>query len=193
MRNPYEMGGIYFSFNMVSSQASCWVAASLYSVYYDADEYKISDYSTYEFIGFLQALWIVTLLMFLKKIKRDFLKSFYSTQTGRQNAMSLFLDHENDESKAKVFLNHEDLWSDIRDEVKVYMLLNWARWEAEKPLWFSENFKATVPDEFIPKVALDALSKQGGGLRRRSSAGLVAKFEISEWRGSTVAPEETVQ
>ena len=43
----------------------------------------------------------------------------------------------------------------------------------DKPKWFTEGFKAGVPDEFIPKGNLDKLNKQSvGGKRRRSSLGV---------------------
>ena len=59
-------------------------------------------------------------------------------------------------------------------DIELRTLKNWARWESEKPLWFDENFKASVPDEFIPKTALDDLNRKSvGGMRRRSSAGLL--------------------
>ncbi len=91
-----------------------------------------------------------------------------------------------------VFASHEDLWSDIRGEVKEYTLKKWATWEAEKPAWFDENFKALVGDEFIPKAALDKLNKMHGGLRRRSSlGGLHPIGEDGEKRGSRIAPETT--
>ena len=40
-------------------------------------------------------------------------------------------------------------WSEIREEVKAYTLTNWRRWEEEKPEWFHQNFRASVPDDFI--------------------------------------------
>lgn len=30
LRNTYELGGSYFAFNIVASQAGCWIAAKLY-------------------------------------------------------------------------------------------------------------------------------------------------------------------
>jgi hypothetical protein len=170
-RNSYEMGGLYFAFNTAASQASCWIAAYLYAVYFDDDKNRIDSVTIYALIGALQGMWVLTLFFFFSQIKRAFWKTFYSTQSGRQNALSLFLDHDDDESKVKVFLNHEDLWSDIRKEVKVYMHENWARWESTKPAWFDDNFKATIPDEFIPKADLEKLNQMQGGKRRRTTLG----------------------
>ena len=56
----------------------------------------------------------------------------------------------------------------IESDVRAYSLENWHRWEAEKADWFDDDFKACVPDDFIPKFSLDELKKIGGGERRRS-------------------------
>ena len=80
-----------------------------------------------------------------------------------------FVENTDDELKMEVIQYQVGLWVEIRDDVKAYSLKNWRRWEAEKPAWFDENFKAKVPDDFIPKEALDKLKKKYGGVRRRSS------------------------
>jgi hypothetical protein len=56
--------------------------------------------------------------------------------------------------------NHFYLES-IRDDVKEFCRANWDRWKTEKPDWFTDNFIATIPDDFIPRVDMD---------RRRNSA-----------------------
>ena len=177
LRNPYEMGGVYFALSMAASQVSCWIAAFLYGLHGDE---KIDIVPIYIFVGVLQALWALSLVLFFSKIKRAYWKTFYSTQSGRQNAMSLFRDHKDDELKIRVFINHEDLWSDIRGEVKEYTHKKWATWESEKPDWFGDNFKALVSDEFIPEALLKALNtKTVGGKRRRSSMGGILQTVVS--------------
>ena len=177
-RNAYELGGSYYSFNAVASQASCWVAAALYVKYYEKEEGKIDATTIYVFIGCLQTLWTISLILFFAKIKRKYWSTFYSSETGRQNTVAYFNDNDDDPTRMTVFTSHSDLWSDIKDDVKAFTFANWARWEAEKPTWFNDNFKALVPDEYIPKAALDELNRQSlGGQRRRSSvfAGNVAE------------------
>ena len=122
------------------------------------------------FIGGIQTLWAISLFFLSSKIKRKYWNTFYSSETGRQNTVAYFNDNDDDQTRMTVFTSHPDLWSDIKDDVKAFTLANWARWEAEKPTWFNANFKALVPDEYIPKAALDELNRQSvGGQRRRSS------------------------
>ena len=50
-----------------------------------------------------------------------------------------------------------------------FTLQNWARWERDKPVWFTPLVKASVPDEYIPKEFLASLG--GANRMRRGSAG----------------------
>ncbi len=87
--------------------------------------------------------------------------------------MAYFLDNANDVARKQIFRRSQDLWSDIRDDVKSWTLKNWNAWVENPPDWFSDAFKESVPDDMIPKSALDELNKKAGGVRRRSSAGFV--------------------
>ena len=114
--------------------------------------------------------WLLSAFFFFYKIKRKYWATFYSTKTGCQQAMSYFLEHKDDATKSLVFGDHTDLWKEIEHEVADWTLANWSKWEEEKPEWFTEAFKESVPDHMIPKVVLEALHKKAGGERRRSSA-----------------------
>ena len=39
-------------------------------------------------------------------------------------------------------------------------------WVQEKPLWFTADLIARIPNDFIPKRYLDALNQAAGGQRR---------------------------
>ena len=190
-RGPYEMGGSYFAFNLVTSQASCWIAARLYVAHF-AGENKIDSTTIYSFIAALQTLWALAVCAFFLKIKRKYWGTFYSTESGRQNAMAYFQDNKDDAARVGIFRRHTDLWSDIEKEVKAYTLENWEKWEKEKPEWFDDNFKASVPDEFIPTPSLEELKKKGGGVRRRSSAGLLLLQGKTRMRRRTTKLKEII-
>ena len=168
-RGPQGLGGSYFAFNIVTSQVGCWIAASLYVAHFDGGN-KIEESTIYFFIAALQILWALTVWAFFMTIKREFWGTFVSTKTARQFSMSFFLDNDDDAKRMFIFRMHTDLWSDIEVDVKAYTMANWARWEAERPEWFDEGFKMSVPDRFIPELSLEELKKRGGGVRRRSSA-----------------------
>ena len=64
------------------------------------------------------------------------------------------------------------MWSDIKEEVRELTISNWSRWESEKPEWFNEAFKESVPDDMMPKEALSELNRKSErGERKRSIVG----------------------
>ena len=53
--------------------------------------------------------------------------------------------------------------------MKAWTLSNWSKWEQEEPVWFTLSFKASVPDDMLPKEVLDQLNRMSvGGKRERS-------------------------
>ncbi len=59
----------------------------------------------------------------------------------------------------------------IRSEVMDWTHKNWPSWAREetKPDWFTPDFVARVPDDFIPKELLRDLNLQAVGGKRRKS------------------------
>ena len=113
------------------------------------------------------------LLLFFRRIKPEYRRTFYSTESGRQNAKAYFENNVEDEVRVVIFTANIDLWVDIAPDVKAWTLSNWSRWESEKPEWFTAAFKESVPDDMMPKEALAEMNKKAGGERRRSSVGLL--------------------
>ena len=136
------------------NQLGCWIAAYLYATYYKGGD-KISATLIYSFLGVLFGLWLIFVFLFFNAIKRDFWSTFYSTETASQNTKAFFLEGQDDATRSLVFTSNAALWSSIRPEVKAWTLTNWSKWEEEKPEWFTAVFKASVPDDMMPKDVLD--------------------------------------
>jgi hypothetical protein len=79
--------------------------------------------------------------------------------------MTYFLEGENDAMKIKVFESSRHQWVSIEGEIKEWVELNWAKWEEEKPEWFTDVKKATVPVDFIPS---DGDARRRESIRRAS-------------------------
>ena len=60
-----------------------------------------------------------------------------------------FLDGS-DVMKSIVFKNNTTHWSPIRDKVEAWVKEGWATWEEEKPDWFTDQWKASVPEDMKP-------------------------------------------
>jgi hypothetical protein len=74
--------------------------------------------------------------------------------------MSYFLEGKTDAMKFGVLKRSRHHWVSIEKKVKKWVEENWESWEEEKPDWFTDQKKALVPVEFIPKT---------GEARRRES------------------------
>ena len=170
-RRPYEAGGLGYTLLLVWSQISTVIAAVLYQRYYDEGEgedkrrEKISATALYGTVGSVVFVWLVSFSAFLNKINQKYLHTFIGAMTGPQYTVYLFRNGESDRMKMRIFLKNTTQWESIRDEVKTYTHESWERLQAEKPAWFTDEFIASIPDEFIPRVERD---------RRRSSAFLLA-------------------
>ena len=73
-----------------------------------------------------------------------------------------------DVGKSEVFKRNAILWAPIRDKAEVWVKEGWARWEEEKPEWFTDRWKAKVPGSMKP-------SRTAGGID--DSSEMSADFE----------------
>ena len=55
-----------------------------------------------------------------------------------------------DFARCQVFGCHKFQWTPIRDKVKSWIKEGWASWEEEKPDWFTDKWKASVPEDMKP-------------------------------------------
>jgi hypothetical protein len=150
--------------------------------------------------------------VFFLNTEKKYWHTFWSTQMSKDMSMAYFIEGESDNIKSKVFEDSRHLWVSIEGEIKKWVELNWAKWEEEKPEWFTDVMKAMVPVEFIPadgdarrresvrRASVDADAEGGlaGALRasiRRASVGGVNGGDIIGVGGgkakvSSVVPED---
>ena len=60
-----------------------------------------------------------------------------------------FLDGS-DVMKSIVFKNNTTHWLPIKDKVTAWVKEGWATWEEEKPDWFTDGWRAKVPEDMLP-------------------------------------------
>jgi hypothetical protein len=176
LRNPNELGGAYYSFNLASTIISVPVIVYLYQEYAEVDEEsgakKLGARMLWAFSVGIVLLWSVMFGFFMARVTvPEYRETFWSTQTAWERAESAFLDNEEDEKRAYIFKKSVILWSRIKEDVKAWTMGRWETWDREKPEWFSPKFMSSVPDEFIPPRYLTKLGAQR--MRRGSAAGSV--------------------
>ena len=114
------------------------------------------------------------------RIKREYLHTFWSTQTGCAFSRSYFLDNEgNDAIRVNIFFKNERHWRSICERVRQWVLRMYATWEALKPTWFTDATKAAIPDDFMPAEALRRENARAAGGRRPSVADLAVLRRVS--------------
>ena len=152
LRNPCEVGGFLFMFAVFYSIIGSFVAAHLYSNYYEGTT-KLSDETLKNVLVTLSVVWLVSAVSLVSVVKKDYLRTFYSLETiseyKRRCLMSFREDQE--DLKSKVLKEHPDVYKAWGEELlKPWTLKNWSRWEEEKPAWFTDRWIECVPNEYIP-------------------------------------------
>ena len=151
------------------------LAASFVStrVYYASDtaEPVMEEGQAWTIVGSLSAGWMCVFAAFLLLMKRPYLGTFFSFQSGHAWAKENFITGDTDELKAWTLGCNKKQWMSIRPDVKAWTMENWERWEDEKPPFFTDAWKASVDDDMIPPANLRKLMKGGASSRRRSSLG----------------------
>jgi len=173
MRHPFELGGLYWSINVVLSHIATLVGCILYL---DAGEDGRNRSTSYG-DGVLQNLiiaisgtWFVTFILIMFKTKQEYRSTFWSPTTAPQYIAKGFHSAESDEVKAnQVFGVNGKMWTGIRAEVKIWTQLNFRRWMRESPDWLTEALIASIPPDMIPESS----SWRQGGIQRPSKVGEV--------------------
>jgi hypothetical protein len=157
-RHPYEIGGIYWIFGFVLTIGSLPAAIII------AESGDVADNVltlAWKVVGIFIPFSVVSFALFLFSLERKYLSTFYSFEIGKDLTVKGFRDGKDDAKKGyAVFTNSKKHWESIEDEVKNWVKANWDRWEEEKPEWFDERMRASVPVEYIPGA---------GDARRRES------------------------
>ena len=136
----------------------------------------------------LSSSWLIFFTCFLLIMKKSYLSTFFSLQTGHAWVKASFLNGTDDQQKTRVLRKNRKQWASIRGDVKAWTLENWERWEEEKPAFFNDAFKASVDDDMIPAASLRKL-RGAGSSRRRSSLGEAMGLVVVK----EAADEETVE
>ena len=164
---------------------------------------KIGDLPLFTIVATLAVALLVAVAGLSLTIKREYLRTFVSLQTGCAYAQSYFLDNEGDDAKrVEIFFHNMRQWQAIRDRVREWVLGLYAVWKALMPSWFTTDLQARIPDEFMPAQVVHELYAQAPGgrrptlhnmglLRRVSQAAVVTAEESSSSDGDLHIPAAT--
>jgi hypothetical protein len=230
-RQPVYAGGFFYCLNSVTMHVSCFVAASLYSLYYTSiapdnesyrgigaslranasnttarinatfdvtfpnstatdDGIKIDDFTLFATTVTLSAVWTIAFVGLLLTMKREYVGTFVSTQTGSAYARSYFLDHAGDDARRiNIFFMNERQWRSIRDLVRQWVLGAYATWLQLSPVWFTNALRTLIPDDFMPAPVVRQMDVQAPGGRRRTLESMGTLRRVSLALSGTEDPE----
>jgi hypothetical protein len=181
-RHPNEVGGAYWFFGLLLTMGSLPVSIYIASPYVDEKAF----YLTSSIMNYFIPITTVCFAVFFLNIERKYLHTFWSITRGKDMTMAYFLEGKSDEIKFSVFKRSKHHWVSIEGEIKKWVDLNWAKWEEEKPDWYTDAIKAKVPVDFIPA---DGDARRRESVRRASvdaeaEGGLANAFRASMRRAS---------
>jgi hypothetical protein len=128
---------------------------------------KIGDLPLFTTVMTLAVAFVVAVVGLSLTIKREYLRTFWSLQTGCAYTQSYFLDNEgNDAKRVEIFLCNERQWQAIRNRVREWVLGVYAVWKALMPSWFTKDLQARIPDDFMPAQVVHELNAQAPNGRR---------------------------
>ncbi len=128
---------------------------------------KIGDFPLFTIVVTLALALLVAVVGLALTIKREYLRTFVSLQTGCAHAQSYFLDNEGDDTaRIEIFFCNERQWQAIRTRVREWVLGAYAAWKALMPSWFTTDLQARIPDEFMLAQFVHELNAQAPGGRR---------------------------
>jgi hypothetical protein len=84
-------------------------------------------------------------------MKKQYRSTFWSMETGNEWVQSYFIEGGSDDIKMNVLTTNKAKWKAIAPQVKEWVEEGWMGWEREKPDWFTDNWKARVPVDWVPK------------------------------------------
>jgi hypothetical protein len=141
------------------------------------DKWELKQSDIWELLSYMTVLWLTAFAVFLGLMKKEYRKTFWSLETGNEWIQSYFIRGREDETKQKVFHYNKRKWKAIEPQVKEWVGRGWMRWERDKPDWFTDHWKASVPVPWVPtegkadhKRAKESERRMsfGGGERKRS-------------------------
>jgi hypothetical protein len=184
-RHPGQAGGVAFTGILIESQVGCYFCGWLYLTHFRGSN-KLDDTVVWSCIGALSGLFLLGLAVFLLVANKEFLGSFFSTDTAATFYEKWFegVPDGDDETKSSIFSTHPVFRTKVEIKIAAWTKANWERWEREQPAWFTDAWIESVPNHCIPYKYCVKYKKTKG--RRESDArrGSVSVKELIGLKGA---------
>ena len=169
-RHQFELGGAYWSANVVLNQAFCFVSVHLYGIYSDVSEEVVE--SLWMIVGGLFVFSMINFSLFLKLINPKYIHTFFSTTTGKEFTVQNYEEATTDVQRFDIFTHHKSYYKSINNDLKQWLTQNWDDMTDED--WFTAKMIKKIPPEVLPDRVLERLGGKAGRL------GSIARMEFEE-------------
>jgi hypothetical protein len=105
-------------------------------------------------MGICCAVLLVTYAIFLASIEREYVATFYDTRTASEFNADRFLNATTDERKFDILKKNENMWRDIRNDVKDWLASRLPVWLEEEPPWLTDRYRSLIPEWAVDDKAL---------------------------------------
>jgi hypothetical protein len=161
-------------------QVAAFGSVALYAAFY-AGEAKLEPSTLYIVVGALAAVWAVAFGVLLLTMERKYARTFFSTESGGEFAMNHFLDNSgSDDHRACIFYYNQELWRPIRPQVEAWVLSGFKIWKREKPAWFTDALRRSIPTDMLPPRDARGSSIHDASLAQRLSLSLGVRVPAAE-------------
>ena len=100
------------------------------------------------------AVLLVTYALFLASIERKYVATFIDTRTASKYNIENFLNATTDERKFDILRTNENLWRDIRGDLKAWLTSRLPVWLEEEPPWLTDYLRSLIPEWAVDDKAL---------------------------------------
>lgn len=184
LRHSCEMGGLQWFFSLLVGHLTSvvvvryfldWRVCETSSLTSSSEPFEAychtSSVGLWTALVTLEVCFVATFVTFLLIIKRQYIVTFFSTETSQEFSCRIFRESTDDEVRVSQVLLHPFQIEPIKEDLKQYCKENWHKWAHEdKPEWFL-RLKHEIPAEYVPAslvsqktmVQLTAFNRRGSG------------------------------
>jgi len=105
-------------------------------------------------MGIFCTVLLVTYALFLASIEHKYVATFFDTRTASEYNAEYFLNATSDEKKFDILAVNENLWRDIRNDVKAWLATRLPVWLEEEPPWLTDYHRSLIPEWAVDDKAL---------------------------------------
>ena len=146
LRHCFEVGGAYWLFSATSAHVALGVVLSVA----DLSHLEVSHDLLSKIALSCVLLWWAAFAGVLRMCNKDYVRTFFDTRTGAEFSRDSFFIGD-DISKASYATDNRCMLKLYEKELALWLEEGWNTWEVTRPTWFTDAWKAGLPQDLRPE------------------------------------------